>query len=60
MNMDILVFQDVMLCNSVVGTNTAQAYAVNVLQAKTAGTYLHYIQTTIIFEGYVALCLYPL
>lgn len=42
MNMDIMVFQDVMLCNSVVGTNTAQKYAVNALQAETAGTYLYY------------------
>jgi hypothetical protein len=60
MNVDILVFQDVTLCNSVVGSNTAQEYAVNALQAETAGTYLHYIQTTIIFEGYVVLFLYPL
>jgi len=60
MNMDILVFPDVTLCNSVVGTNTAQEYAVNALQAETASKYLHYIQTTIIFEGYVALYLYPI
>jgi hypothetical protein len=60
MNMDIMVVQDVTLCNSVVSTNTAQEYAVSALQAETEGTYLHYIQTTINSECYGVLCLYPL